>query len=99
MGAEVEVVIHRKSVADLIKLMPERKPKDMSKYLVSPMPGLLRSISAEVGDKVEPGVELAVIEAMKMENILRSARTGRITKVHAKAGDTLAVGQIIVEFE
>ena len=99
LGAEVDVVIHRKSVADMIKLMPERKPPDMSKYLVSPMPGLLRSISAEVGDKVEPGVELAVVEAMKMENILRSARIGRISKIHAKAGDTLAVGQIIVEFE
>jgi propionyl-CoA carboxylase alpha chain len=99
LGAEVEVVIHRKTVADLLKLMPQRKAPDMSRYLVSPMPGLLRSISAEVGDKVEPGVELAVVEAMKMENILRSACTGRITKVHAKAGDTLAVGQVIVEFE
>ena len=99
LGAEVEVVVHRKTVADLLKLMPERKAPDMSKYLVSPMPGLLRSISAEVGDKVEPGVELAVVEAMKMENILRSTCTGRITKVHAKAGDTLAVGQVIVEFE
>ncbi len=99
MGAEVEVVVHRKSVAELIKLMPERKPPDMSKYLVSPMPGLLRSVAAEVGDRVEPGIELAIVEAMKMENILRSARTGKISKIHAKPGDTLTVGQIIIEFE
>jgi propionyl-CoA carboxylase alpha chain len=99
MGAEVEVVVHRKSVADLIKLMPERKPPDMSKYLISPMPGLLRSVAAEAGDRVEPGVELAIVEAMKMENILRAARSGKIAKIHANPGDTLTVGQIILEFE
>jgi propionyl-CoA carboxylase alpha chain len=71
----------------------------MTKYLLSPMPGLLRSLSVEVGDRVEPGVELALVEAMKMENILRSQRAGRIAKVAAKPGDTLAVGQVILEFE
>jgi propionyl-CoA carboxylase alpha chain len=99
LGAEINVVVYRKEVADLMRRMPERKPPDMSKYLVSPMPGLLRSVAAEAGDKVDVGTELAIVEAMKMENILKAPRPGRIAKLHAKPGDTLTVGQIIVEFD
>jgi propionyl-CoA carboxylase alpha chain len=98
-GAEIDVMVYRREVAELMRRMPERKPPDMTKYLLSPMPGLLRSLSVEVGDRVEPGVELALVEAMKMENILRSQRAGRIAKVAAKPGETLAVGQVILEFE
>jgi propionyl-CoA carboxylase alpha chain len=99
LGAEIDVVVYRKEVADMVRRMPERKPPDMSKYLVSPMPGLLKSVSAETGDKIEVGVELAIVEAMKMENILKAQRSGRVVKVLAKPGDTLTVGQVIMEFD
>jgi propionyl-CoA carboxylase alpha chain len=79
--------------------VPERKPRDMSKFVIAPMPGLLRSLVVATGDSVSPGSELATLEAMKMENILKSSRFGRIAKLHAGEGDTLTVGQIIAEFE
>jgi propionyl-CoA carboxylase alpha chain len=63
------------------------------------MPGLLQSVAVEAGEKVDSGDELAIVQAMKMENILRAIRPGRVGKIHAKAGDTLSVGQIILEFE
>ncbi len=99
LGAEVDVMVYTKEVAGLAKMMPERKPPDMSKYLVSPMPGLLQSLAVEPGERVDSGDELAIVQAMKMENILRAAQPGKVTKLHAKAGDTLSVGQIILEFE
>jgi propionyl-CoA carboxylase alpha subunit len=99
LGAEVDVLVYTRQVAELAKMMPERKPPDMSKYLVSPMPGLLQSLAVEPGEKVDSGDELAIVQAMKMENILRAARAGKVVKLHAKAGDTLSVGQIILEFE
>jgi propionyl-CoA carboxylase alpha chain len=99
MGAEVDVVVYTARVAELAKMMPERQPPDMSKYLISPMPGLLQSVAVEPGEKVDSGTELAIVQAMKMENILRAQRPGKVGKIHAKAGDTLSVGQIILEFE
>ena len=99
LGAEVDVMVYTREVAGLAKMMPERKPPDMSKYLVSPMPGLLQSLAVEPGERVDSGDELAIVQAMKMENILRAAQPGKVTKLHAKAGDTLSVGQIILEFE
>jgi propionyl-CoA carboxylase alpha chain len=99
LGAEVDVIVYTRKVAELAKMMPERKPPDMSRYLVSPMPGLLQSLAVEAGERVDSGDELAIVQAMKMENILRAARPGKVTKLHAKAGDTLSVGQIIIEFE
>ncbi len=99
MGSEVDVVVFTAPVARLAKMMPERKPPDMSKYLLSPMPGLLQSVAVEPGEKVDSGDELAIVQAMKMENILRAIRPGKVGKIHARAGDTLSVGQIILEFE
>jgi propionyl-CoA carboxylase alpha chain len=99
MGAEIDVIVYRKRVAEYAKLMPERKPRDMTKYVQAPMPGLLRSLAVGEGDSVSPGSEIGTLEAMKMENILKASRFGRIAKLHAGAGDTLAVGQIIAEFE
>ncbi len=77
LGAEVDVVVYSSRVAELAKMMPERKPPDMSKYLLSPMPGLLQSIAVESGERVDTGDELAIVQAMKMENILRAARPAR----------------------
>jgi propionyl-CoA carboxylase alpha chain len=99
LGAEISVIVYRKQVAELAKLMPERKAADMSKFVVSPMPGLLRSLAREAGDKVGAGDEIAVVEAMKMENIIRSTTPGVIARFHAEPGDTVKVGQIIAELE
>ncbi len=97
-GAEIAVQVLRPRVAELAARMPEKIPPDLSRFLLSPMPGLLAKLAVETGQEVEAGEELAVVEAMKMENILRAERDGTVVKLHAKAGDSLAVDQIILEF-
>ena len=77
----------------------EKKPPDLSKFLLSPMPGLLASLAVKAGQDIKVGQELCVVEAMKMENLLRAERDGRVGVVHAKPGDSLAVDQAILEFE
>jgi propionyl-CoA carboxylase alpha chain len=84
-------------VAPLARHMIEKVPPDLSRYLICPMPGLLVSLNVGEGDKVEAGQPLAVIEAMKMENILRAQKAGVIKSVSAKAGESLAVDAIILE--
>jgi propionyl-CoA carboxylase alpha chain len=86
-------------VAELSRYMIEKVPPDLSKYLLCPMPGLLTQLHVNEGDKVEAGQPLAVVEAMKMENILRAEKAGIVAKVGAKSGDSLAVDAIILEFE
>ena len=78
--------------------MPEKPKPDLSRHLLSPMPGLLVSIAVGEGQEVKAGEELAVVEAMKMENVLRAERDGRVAKLCAKPGDSLAVDQVILEF-
>jgi propionyl-CoA carboxylase alpha chain len=85
--------------AELLALMPVKQPPDLSRFLLSPMPGLLVTVAVVEGQEVKAGEELATVEAMKMENILRAERDGRIAKIHAKARDSLAVDQIILEFD
>ena len=84
--------------AELSDLMIERIPPDRSKMLLSPMPGLLMQLPVKVGDEVKAGQELCVVEAMKMENILRAERDGVIAKINVAAGASLAVDQVILEF-
>jgi len=84
--------------AELLKLMPHKAPPDLSKFLLSPMPGLLADITVQPGQKVLAGEKLAVIEAMKMENILTATQDGTVKEVLAKKGETLAVDQPIVSF-
>jgi propionyl-CoA carboxylase alpha subunit len=86
-------------VAELAVHMLEKVPPDLSRLLIAPMPGLLTRLDVAVGDKVEPGQPIAVMEAMKMENILRAPKTATVKATPAKAGDSLAVDQVIVEFE
>jgi len=86
-------------VAALSKHMIEKVPPDLSRLLLAPMPGLLTRLDVAVGDKVEPGQPVAVMEAMKMENILRAGRAATVKATPAKPGDSLAVDQVIVEFE
>ena len=98
-GAEAVVRILSRRASALNGLMPEKVAPDLSKFLLSPMPGLLVSVSVGVGAEVRAGEELAVVEAMKMENILHAATDGTIKKINAAPGDSLAVDQSILEFE
>ncbi len=93
------VVVRPRRVAELMALMPVKEPPDMSKFLLSPMPGMVVSINVEPGQKVEAGHSLAIVDAMKMENVLTAEREGTVKELHAKPGDSLAVDQIILEFE
>ncbi|HEX9464058.1 MAG TPA: acetyl/propionyl/methylcrotonyl-CoA carboxylase subunit alpha [Alphaproteobacteria bacterium] len=97
-GATVRALVLRARIAELTRLMPVKRPPDTSRFLLSPMPGLLKSIAVSEGQEVKAGEELAVVEAMKMENILRAPRDGKVLKRHAAPGDSLAVDQKILEF-
>ncbi len=98
-GSQADVMVLSPRVADLQNLMPVKAPPDLSKYLLSPMPGLLTKVAVQVGQEVKAGEELAVIEAMKMENVLRADQDATVAKVLAAPGDSLAVDQAILEFE
>jgi propionyl-CoA carboxylase alpha chain len=87
------------AAAALARLMPVKRAPDMSRFLLSPMPGLLVSLAVQAGEEVKAGQELATVEAMKMENLLRAERDGKVSKLHARPGDSLAVDQAIIEFE
>ena len=97
-GATLRLSVLTPRAAELLTLMPVKPPPDLSRFLMSPMPGLLISLAVEEGQEVKAGEELAVIEAMKMENLLRAERDGQVAKIHARPGDNLAVDQIILEF-
>ena len=98
-GAIHNVRVLPAHVAPLAAHMIEKIPPDLSRFLICPMPGLLVRLDVAEGDKVEAGQPLAVIEAMKMENILRAAKTGVVKSVSAKQGESLAVDQVILELE
>ena len=98
-GADLKVHIRTPRQAELARKMPEKLPPDTSKMLLCPMPGLMVKLDVAVGDEVQEGQALCTIEAMKMENILRAERKGVVTKVNADAGDSLAVDDVIMEFE
>ena len=98
-GAIHKVQILPAKIAHLTKHMIEKVPPDLSKFLICPMPGLLVALHVSEGDKVEAGQPLAVVEAMKMENILRAEKSATVKKVNAKAGDSLAVDAVILELE
>ena len=98
-GAKHDVRVLTPRSAALAGYMIEKVPPDLSKYLLCPMPGLLTALHVGEGDKVEAGQPLAVVEAMKMENILRAEKAGIVAKVEAKPGDSLAVDAVILEFE
>ncbi len=98
-GLDILAQVRSPRVAELARLMPEKMPPDTSKMLLCPMPGVITSISVAEGDEVEAGQALATVEAMKMENILRAERKGRVAKVSVKAGDSLAVDEVILQFD
>jgi len=97
-GCRIDVLVGSPRMAELYQLMPFKAPPDMSRYVLSPMPGLLVDIAVQPGQKVQAGERVAVIEAMKMENVLFAAADGVVGKVLAAKGESLAVDQPIVEF-
>ncbi|NML76485.1 acetyl/propionyl/methylcrotonyl-CoA carboxylase subunit alpha [Rhizobium sp. S-51] len=98
-GMDVVARTRSPRVAELAKLMPEKLPPDTSKMLLCPMPGVITSVAVKEGDQVEAGQALATVEAMKMENILKAEKRSVVKKVAVKAGDSLAVDELIMEFE
>ncbi len=98
-GSQADIMVLNPRAAELMRYMPVKAPPDMSKYLLSPMPGLLVSLAVEEGDVVNAGDELAVLEAMKMENTLRAERDGVVGKINYGPGASLAVDDKIMEFE
>ena len=98
-GARVHAAVRTKRAAELARLMPEKVVPDTSKYLLCPMPGLVVSIHAAPGQEIKAGDTLAVIEAMKMENILLAERDAVISEIKVSPGDSLSVDEVIIEFE
>ena len=97
-GTQINAIVMHPRTAELHRLMPYKPPPDMSKFLLSPMPGLLVDVAVKEGQSVQAGERLAVIEAMKMENVLFATRDGIVSKIAAAKGESLAVDQIIMEF-
>jgi len=98
-GTRIEALVVSPRMAELHQMMPFKTPPDMSRFVLSPMPGLLVNVAVTPGQKVQAGERVAVIEAMKMENILFAAHDGVVKKVMATQGESLSVDQVIVEFE
>ncbi len=98
-GMDVTARVRSPRVAALAKLMPEKLPPDTSKMLLCPMPGVITGVAVKEGDTVEAGQALATVEAMKMENILKAERRGTVKKIVVKPGQSLAVDELIMEFE
>ena len=97
-GKQVRAVVMTAKADRLLALMPVKKAPDMSKFLLSPMPGLLREVAVHEGQKVRAGERLGIIEAMKMENILKAEKDAVVKRIVAQPGESLAVDQVIIEF-
>lgn len=98
-GMEVMARVRSPRVAELARLMPVKLPPDTSKMLLCPMPGVITSVAVVAGETVEAGQTLATVEAMKMENVLKAERRGTVKRIAASAGQSLAVDELIMEFE
>jgi propionyl-CoA carboxylase alpha chain len=99
MGVQIEFTVLHRRAAELLRMMPRKVPPDMSKFLLSPMPGLLVEVAVKPGQEVKAGERLVVIEAMKMQNTLVAERDGTVAEQLAKQGESLAVDQAILRFE
>ena len=98
-GTQADAIVMTGRAAELLALMPDKPPPDLSKFLLSPMPGLLTNVAVKIGQEVRAGENLVVIEAMKMQNILKAESDCVVADVMAKTGDSLAVDQPIVRFQ
>jgi propionyl-CoA carboxylase alpha chain len=99
MGTQVELQVLPRRAAELLKMMPRKVPPDMSKFLLSPMPGLLAEVAVKPGQEIKAGERLVVIEAMKMQNVLFAERDGVVAEILTPAGESLAVDQAILSFK
>jgi propionyl-CoA carboxylase alpha chain len=97
-GVETRAFVYTESEAAYARLMPVKKAADTGKLVLCPMPGLVVSIAVKEGQEVKAGDTVAVVEAMKMENVLRAEIDGTVKKINAKQGDSLAVDAVILEF-
>jgi propionyl-CoA carboxylase alpha chain len=97
-GVEAKAFVYTESEAGYARLMPAKKAADTGKQVLCPMPGLVVSIAVKEGQEVKAGETVAVVEAMKMENVLRAEIDGTVKKINAKPGDSLAVDAVILEF-
>ena len=97
-GRRIDALVVSPRMAELYRKMPFKAPPDLSRFVLSPMPGLLVDVAVQVGQKVQAGERVAVIEAMKMENVLFAAQDGVVKSVLAHKGESLTVDQVIVEF-
>jgi propionyl-CoA carboxylase alpha chain len=97
-GVETRAYVYTGLEAASAKLMPVKQPPDTGKWLLCPMPGLVRSIAVAEGQEVKAGEALAIVEAMKMENVLRAERDATVKSIKVKPGDSLAVDAVIMEF-
>ncbi len=97
-GAAAPVRVYTRREAELVALMPEKVAADSGKQLLCPMPGLVKAVSVVEGQEIKAGEMLCIVEAMKMENVLRAERDGTVKKIHAKEGDSLAVDAVIMDF-
>ena len=98
-GFAIDLAVHHPRTAELAQLMPHKAPPDTSKFLLSPMPGLVVALAVDEGDEVKAGQPLAVVDAMKMENVLRAEHDGTIARICADRGVSVAVDEVILEFE
>jgi propionyl-CoA carboxylase alpha chain len=96
-GVKLDAIVCSPRAAELHKVIPEREPADTSKQIVSPMPGLVVSLSVAVGQEVKAGEGVAVVEAMKMQNIIRAERDGVVAKINAAAGASVAADEVLLE--
>ena len=97
-GVEAKAYVYTESEARYARLMPAKKAADTGKQVLCPMPGLVVSIAVKEGQEVKAGETVAVVEAMKMENVLRAEVDGTVKTINAKPGDSLAVDAVILEF-
>jgi len=98
-GTRIDALVMSPRMAELHQLMPFKAPPDLSRFVLSPMPCLLVDVAVKPGQKVQAGERVAVIEAMKMENVLFATQDGVVKSVVANKGESLTVDQMIVEFE
>jgi propionyl-CoA carboxylase alpha chain len=98
-GAQRAVTVATPQAAALAQYMPELVAPDTSKIIASPMPGVCISVAVEVGQQLAAGAEVAVVEAMKMRNVLRSERAGTVAAVDVKPGDVLSADQVLVRLQ
>ncbi len=98
-GVSLRVLVCREEVAELHRRLPEKEKPDLSKLIISPMPGLVVSVDVEVGQEVQEGEAVCIVEAMKMQNTIRAEAVGRVKAINVEGGESVAADQIMVEFE